>query len=84
MRREISILAAGILLFGFARAFAAPEAEAPPPKRVLGKYTIYPAEKRAEVRATVCLTYRHPGLLRRQCGQRQGIRVGACPRRPVP
>jgi len=56
MRREISILAAAILLFGFARAFAASESEAPPSKRVLGKYTIYATEKRAEVRATVCLT----------------------------
>jgi hypothetical protein len=55
MRRQISILAAAALLFGFARAFAAPETAVPPPRRVLGKYTIYAAEKRAEVRATVCL-----------------------------
>ncbi len=56
MRRGISILAAAILLFGSARAFAAPETTVPPPRRALGKYTIYAAEKRAEVRATVCLT----------------------------
>jgi hypothetical protein len=55
MRRGISILAAATLLFAFARAFAAPETAAPPAKRALGKYTIYPAERRAEVRATVCL-----------------------------
>ena len=55
MRRDISILAAATLLFGFARAFAAPETAAPSSKRALGKYTIYAAEKRAEVRATVCL-----------------------------
>jgi hypothetical protein len=54
--RETSILAAAILLFGSACALAAPEAAAPSPKRVLGKYAIYPTEKRAEVRATVCLT----------------------------
>ncbi|MGD0999792.1 MAG: YdjY domain-containing protein [Candidatus Brocadiia bacterium] len=56
MRREISILAAATLLFVSAYAFAAPETAASPLKRVLGKYTIYASERRAEVRATVCLT----------------------------
>ena len=56
MRRGISILAAATLLFVSAYAFAAPETAASPLKRVLGKYTIYASERRAEVRATVCLT----------------------------
>jgi hypothetical protein len=49
------ILAAATPLLAFAGSLAAPQTTAPPLKRVLGKYTIYPAEKRAEVRATVCL-----------------------------
>lgn len=55
MRCAISILLASTLLFGLMGAFAAPETTVPAAKRVLGKYTIYAAEKRAEVRATVCL-----------------------------
>jgi hypothetical protein len=55
MRHRILILAVASLLFVPAAAFAAAETAAPPAKRTLGKYTIYPAEKRAEVRATVCL-----------------------------
>jgi hypothetical protein len=63
MRPGILVLAVAPLLLGFGCAFAAPETTtppdnrpaSPPPKRVLGKYTIYTAEKRAEVRGTVCL-----------------------------
>jgi hypothetical protein len=55
MRPGIAILAATALLVGLECVSAAPEPASPPSSRALGKYTIYSAEKRAEVRATVCL-----------------------------
>ena len=55
MRCRTLFLAAAALTLGFGGAFAAPETATPPPGRALGKYTIYPIEKRAEVRGTVCL-----------------------------
>ena len=84
MSREISILAAVALLFGFAaRVRRAGNRRPPGQARAREIHDLSGGEARRGPRHGLP-QLRHPGLLRRQRGQRQGIRVGARPRRRVP